>query len=1226
MPSNHRHRLRLREATPDDIDAIVDINFSAFDDNVMNQLMYPGGVTADSKAKYAAKLFPQDGTESPAKKGQSLLWVAEYLPEEGPGDKPGEVVAFARWVLHREPRTEAEWKADGFTAATTETWGEGCDVAVVNVFMGGMTRAQRDHAQGEAGLYLSTLACSPTRQRLGAGSALLKWGLDLADSLGLPSRLEASPAGYSLYRKFGYEDVDVLDLNVTETWGVANTDGSDWGANNAVSLAGAVPDGILRTIPRPAICPPLCAPPLFLRSTAEGRPTGCSRSGNLQGDAPPTAPGESLGKAAAVTAANIIAIINAANRGCRRVISELEDLLPPELSLATESKRKAVMTAFGWLLKESKAKMLLDELREYKSTIALALTTDSSLDVKEVKVNVEAVKDSAERIYAALTDVQQQHVYNWLHATDPTDLHEKACDAYEPDTSEWLFRFPEWASWFDGKTRCLWVHGIPGAGKTIFASHLIETVRTHCLLRGPACACVYYYCYFGHAQDEAAPFVRWILLELCRRLGRIPLSVHELYRQGGKPSLQSLLIVLEQVVQCLDKVFIFVDAVDESLDRGNLLRVLRELAVSSGFENVRVLATSREYMDIEEVLLEVATPISMRNPALDEDIGRYIKSKLGSKQRLRRWPKHIQEQVFKSLFAKANGMFRWVVCQLEALQRLKPESSIVEAALANLPRTLDETYERALTRIPEEARPFVQQTLHWMSTHRAIRQAIPAVEAVSSVSLSPLDVAVDSTRDILSAVLFEAIQHTLAREDSSDSLSLSDYALDEELLREFCGCLVTLRMDTIRDASASGEFVEVSFAHYTVLEFLESSRIRHGPAALFAIDRDKVLIEHTKILAQCAVASAGRWASDWPQRRGSEFYTDFDRYCTHSTVFLLHWHAKMLSSYGTSSWIAPVVQLLETQAPPSLGSHFWFTPEILLGMETAISPAVTNFRLIQKLRLLSPAPEPHVQTLVRMLQLDETGYLARTLLASLGRTKGDLWYQVDLEYVPAAMYYDYYSPFGEWFFDLKKFQALSSRTRRFRGSVLDFYAHLPTAAWAHRGLYDMLDFAAGQFDPSTLMLLFIGNHQHNKDKGSQCWGCLILAQLIRLGAKATAPGYAVGSLQMAVARRDLAGVSMLLEAGVDPNDIGDLGGDIGTPERGPMLEWAQEIRGSSPLNILRRGKLMALKSSNVWARHHDADDDRLLADVLIKYGAMDFTAASLDHGLAPSTEMEMMIV
>lgn len=40
--------------------------------------------------------------------------------------------------------------------------------------------------------------------------------------------------------------------------------------------------------------------------------------------------------------------------------------------------------------------------------------------------------------------------------------------------------------------------------------------------------------------------------------------------------------------------------------------------------------------------------------------------------------------------------FRWIVCQIDDLQRLKPDINVVTTALANLPRTLDETYERSL--------------------------------------------------------------------------------------------------------------------------------------------------------------------------------------------------------------------------------------------------------------------------------------------------------------------------------------------------------------------------------------------------------------------------------------------------------------------------------------------------------------------------------------------------
>lgn len=252
--------------------------------------------------------------------------------------------------------------------------------------------------------------------------------------------------------------------------------------------------------------------------------------------------------------------------------------------------------------------------------------------------------------------MQEQNVYSWLHATDPSEIHDRSLDTYEPETGEWLFRSPDWNSWLAEKTRCLWVHGIPGAGKTIFASHLIEKVKDHCWDRGPGDVCVYYYCHYSHTQDETAPFLRWVLLELCRRLGQVPQAVYDLYRYGGKPTVRGLLRTLELVVRPFDKVYIFVDAVDESLSRENLLRVLRELATGPAFQNIRLLATSREYADIEEVMADISTPISMRNPFLDEDIARYVHSKINSNSRMKRWPAQLREDVRSALSAEANGM------------------------------------------------------------------------------------------------------------------------------------------------------------------------------------------------------------------------------------------------------------------------------------------------------------------------------------------------------------------------------------------------------------------------------------------------------------------------------------------------------------------------------------------------------------------------------------------
>jgi hypothetical protein len=43
---------------------------------------------------------------------------------------------------------------------------------------------------------------------------LVRWGVEKADAVGRKCYLESTPAAYSLYRKFGWADVDeiVLDL------------------------------------------------------------------------------------------------------------------------------------------------------------------------------------------------------------------------------------------------------------------------------------------------------------------------------------------------------------------------------------------------------------------------------------------------------------------------------------------------------------------------------------------------------------------------------------------------------------------------------------------------------------------------------------------------------------------------------------------------------------------------------------------------------------------------------------------------------------------------------------------------------------------------------------------------------------------------------------------------------------------------------------------------------
>lgn len=221
-----------------------------------------------------------------------------------------------------------------------------------------------------------------------------------------------------------------------------------------------------------------------------------------------------------------------------------------------------------------------------------------------------------------------------------------------------MLRYPEWIDWCKGKQRGLWIHGIPGAGKTVLMSYLVEQIKEHCDQSQQAkTACVHYYCYFGRGQDEAVPFLRWMVSQLCRKVDWISSSVHKMYKQGGEPSLVELLRALTELLERFDTVYVAVDAIDESLPRDDLLKVFRDFATDSRFDEIRFLASSREYIDIERVMEGISVPISMANSFVEDDIRLHVRSLLKSNVKFQRWSQELPDEVQNAVSTCAKGMY-----------------------------------------------------------------------------------------------------------------------------------------------------------------------------------------------------------------------------------------------------------------------------------------------------------------------------------------------------------------------------------------------------------------------------------------------------------------------------------------------------------------------------------------------------------------------------------------
>lgn len=151
--------------------------------------------------------------------------------------------------------------------------------------------------------------------------------------------------------------------------------------------------------------------------------------------------------------------------------------------------------------------------------------------------------------------------------------------------------------------------------------------------------------------------------------------------------------------------------------------------------------------------------------------------------------------------------FQWVKCQLDTLGRCLSLSDL-RKALRSLPKDLDDTYARILQSIEDDGNGHhVAKLMQWLA-YSARPMSITEIAEVITVDAED-DPLVDVERRL---------------EDPYDLLTI-------------CSSLVTtVRQQATWDSlNPSGDEDLLQFAHFSILEYLESSRIRNGPTEKFAI-------------------------------------------------------------------------------------------------------------------------------------------------------------------------------------------------------------------------------------------------------------------------------------------------------------------------------------------------------------------------------------------------------
>ncbi|KFY31884.1 hypothetical protein V493_00710 [Pseudogymnoascus sp. VKM F-4281 (FW-2241)] len=413
-------------------------------------------------------------------------------------------------------------------------------------------------------------------------------------------------------------------------------------------------------------------------------------------------------------------------------------------------------------------------------------------------------------------DVNISRIGLWLAPPDSSQNYLSAIKRWQPGTGLWLHESAKYLRWkISNTTSFLYLCGIPGSGKTILSSTIVQSLLQHCA-DNPGKAIAYFYFNFRDTEKRNTELmIGSLIFQLLQQCSKVPVALEALFSSCGngqrQPSIDALLGVLQQVIKESLESYLIIDALNECTNRDELMRILEEIA-GWRLEELHILVTSRREVDIETSLshyLEDDNIIQMQSTFVDVDIRKYVQHRLSDDKSLAKWSNDpdIRDEIEKVVIEGAHGMFVWAVSHLDALGKCRTRSS-VQSCLQTLPPALDEIYDRILCAITKE-------------------NSVPALRIIQWLTFSKRLLSLEE--------LSEAVAIDIERDPAFDS---SESAIEPQDILHICCGLIT--KTTTEDRYSSRGDLEpprsvVAFVHYSIKEYLLSERIRQGQAANYTM-------------------------------------------------------------------------------------------------------------------------------------------------------------------------------------------------------------------------------------------------------------------------------------------------------------------------------------------------------------------------------------------------------
>ncbi|GAW19057.1 hypothetical protein ANO14919_085410 [Xylariales sp. No.14919] len=365
-------------------------------------------------------------------------------------------------------------------------------------------------------------------------------------------------------------------------------------------------------------------------------------------------------------------------------------------------------------------------------------------------------------------------VHNWLRATNveiDQDSHAKARAEY-PGTGQWLLKTTLFKEWFNPQYTTipplLWLNGIPGAGKTILASLVVEEVRR----LNPVPTVLFFYCKHGNSErDNFVALGRSLLAQFLKQDTGLLASFYQKSCRSGEAVLTSPALVEELLTLAFGNckgAYIILDGLDECPrhQRKYITQWFRKLVedlTNEAPERLRCLFVSQDDGVARKDFAGLAS-IKIRAEDNKRDIEEYSRIEANKlKESCASFTEEKATAIASTVVEVAEGLFLlakliWInlsghtsIARLE--EELKP---------GVFPKEINDAYRRIMIRIseqaPQAAKEDTSRLLGWLvCAKRSLKWH--EIQVMNSINLDEQLVALErqsfikSPRDLCSSLV-----------------------------------------------------------------------------------------------------------------------------------------------------------------------------------------------------------------------------------------------------------------------------------------------------------------------------------------------------------------------------------------------------------------------------------------------------------------------------------------